>query len=133
MIFRTRTCQDWSRSIRMFGNESFIDKMCIYCHGYRDRNILRCKQNRKITPFFLQNFSSTSGRILRCNFLQKTLPETLENGQKLPIHSDKAQFIHKILFEYLMQDMVPFSAVSGRGFLRFCQVCSLTHFICFSW
>ena len=66
-------------------------------------------------------------------FLQKTLPETLENGQKLPIHSDKAQFIHKILFEYLMQDMVPFSAVSGRGFLRFCQVCSLTHFICFSW
>ena len=30
MIFRTQTYQDWSRSIRMFGNEAFIEILSFY-------------------------------------------------------------------------------------------------------
>ena len=41
-------------------------------------------------------------------FLQKTLPETLENGQKLPIHSDKAQFKSTPIYSDHMQGIAQF-------------------------
>ena len=37
-------------------------------------------------------------------------------SQPMPFHSEKSLHLHKVMFEYLVSDCVPWNAISGPGF-----------------
>ena len=53
---------------------------------------------------------------------QSTIPNWVESTNKLAFNSDKAQKIHKSIFEFMMIDLRPFSIVNDVGFLRMYQI-----------
>ena len=58
----------------------------------------------------------------RQGLFQDTIPNWMEAKSMLPFNSDKAQIIHKSIFEWMILDDIPFHAVSKPGFLRFVAV-----------
>ena len=65
--------------------------------------------------------ASANTKKARKALFQSTLPEVVEASQPMPFHSEKALHLHKIMFEYLVSDLVPWNAVNGPGFQRLCH------------
>ena len=65
--------------------------------------------------------TSANTKKARKAIFQSTLPQVLEASQPMPFHSEKSLHLHKILFEYLVSDCVPWNAVNGPGFQRLCH------------
>ena len=49
------------------------------------------------------------------------ISKVVEASQPMPFHSEKSLHIHKVLFEYLVSDCVPWNAINGPGFQRLCH------------
>ena len=55
----------------------------------------------------------------RNDFLQMSLPQSLENQRKWDIHDPRAQKYHKSIFDnFIILDNQPFNIVNKPGFLR---------------
>ena len=55
----------------------------------------------------------------RTELYQNTIPDWVEAKTMMKMKSDRAQKLHKTLFERLVLDLVPFSEVNNPGFLRY--------------
>ena len=56
--------------------------------------------------------TSASTKKARKALFQSTLPQVVEASQPMPFHSEKSLHIHKVLFEYLVSDCVPWNAIN---------------------
>ena len=69
-----------------------------------------------------ENVKSLRTQQQRTAAFQATIPAWVESQTILPFRSDKAQKIHKSIFEMMMSDCQPFTIVNDPGFLRHHQL-----------
>ena len=72
--------------------------------------------HRRPAPY--ANIFSLRTKTDRKAMFQTTIPGWVEHKNPLDFHSDKAQRIHKAIFEQMVLDLVPFHEVNKPGFLR---------------
>ena len=51
--------------------------------------------------------------------IQQTLPANLQSTEKLPFDHEKSKVLHKLCFEMIIQDKLPFNFDNEHGFVRF--------------
>ena len=68
---------------------------------------------RKTVPIF-----NIRSKKQRTDMLQSTIPNWVEATSKIDSNSEKGQKFHKSIFEMLVLDLQPWSAVNDAGFLR---------------
>ena len=62
--------------------------------------------------------SSLKNKKQKTEIFQQTIPSYVESVKVLDIKHPKALEMHKNIFEFIVEDMQPFSIVDDRGFVR---------------
>ena len=74
-------------------------------------------ESRKRGGTFAQLFT-LGAKKNRAELFQSTIPNWIETKTMLNFNSEKAQRYHKLIFEQMMLDLMPFYEVKKPGFLR---------------
>ena len=103
-------------NIRDHLKRKHLNEFLKFNKSLEDSKVRKEKRSREIDTESLP--SSVQNKKQKLSIFQQTIPAFIESTKIWDINDPKSLEMHKDVFEFLVEDMHPWSMVEDRGFLR---------------